>query len=124
MTKLLNPQLTWKDKCCHSCGNKHLILKESEIPVQTVTKGTVKTKKHLHFCEKCNSFTLGVEPDIYVLSKFMTENQTMFQSFDYNKSTTQNILAMQENLTNILITLAMHGYSVTNDNLDEVNADT
>lgn len=113
MTKLLNPQLTWKDKCCHSCGNKHLIL-----------KGTVKTKKHLHFCEKCNSFTLGVEPDIYVLSKFMTENQTMFQSFDYNKSTTQNILAMQENLTNILITLAMHGYSVTNDNLDELNANT
>lgn len=121
MTKLLDPTKTWADNCCHICGNPILILKEVEVPTQTVTKGTIKTKQKVSYCNQCNISTLGVEPGIYNIAKFMTKNEKMLQPFDSNKSYKENLVNMEHNVTTMLIAFSMLGLTVKKENQWNLN---
>lgn len=116
MTKLLDPTRTWADNCCHICGNEDLILKEVEVPTQTVTKGIIKIKQTVPYCNQCNISTLGIEPDIYNIAKFMTENEKMLYPFDYNKSDKENLVNMENNVTKMLIAFSILGITVKKEN--------
>lgn len=116
MAKLLDPTKTWADNCCHLCGNTNLILKEVEVKTLTVTKGTIERKQTLPYCNQCKISTLGIEPEIYNIAKFMTENEKMLYPFDYNKSDKENLVNMQHNITTMLITFSMLGITVKKEN--------